>query len=259
MLFTAENAKAIVSTLRDHFESHGCIPLVCDPVCVSVSGDALLQSDAVSTMIEELFPLSQVITPNQAEAELLLKARSLPCKITSLADMLVAAQNLLTLGSEAVLLKGGRVIVSEDEIRNLQAPDGVELDIKPAFLLGENMEVLDYGGTSVVGDLVVDVLCRRGVKTITVYHRPRLQTKSTHGTGCTLSAALACALGNGITSEQFLPILSWGFSFSYVAVEEAIVQATAFTHLGIETAPPIGKGYGPLNHLHPVSKLVIQP
>ena len=155
-------------------------------------------------MIEELFPLSQVITPNQAEAELLLKARSLPCKITSLADMLVAAQNLLTLGSEAVLLKGGHVIVSEDDICNLRPPDGVKLDEKRAFLLGENMEILRHDRTS-VRDLVVDVLCRRGVNTITLYPRPRLQTKSTHGTGCTLSAALACALahGNGITSEWF--------------------------------------------------------
>ena len=204
MLFTAENIKAIASTLRDRFKPHSHVPLVCDPVCVSTSGDALLQSDAVNTMIEELFPMSHVITPNQAEAELLLKARSLPCKITSLADMLVAAQNLLTLGSEAVLLKGGHVIVSEDEIRNLQAPDGIELDIKPAFLLGETMRILRHGSTS-VRDLIVDVLCRlnRGVKTITLYPRPRLQTKSTHGTGCTLSAALACALGNGIAGEWF--------------------------------------------------------
>lgn len=205
MLFTAENIKAITSTLREHFESHGRIPLVCDPVCVSTSGHVLLQSDAVNVIIEELFPLSNLITPNQAEAELLLKERSLPCKIASLGDMLAAAQNLLAFGSEAVLLKGGHIPVSVDDLRNIKVPDGATLDVKPAFLLGENTEILQKDKTEGVTDLVVDVLCQRGVtgKTITLYPRPRLQSKSTHGTGCTLSAALVCALGNGITSKEF--------------------------------------------------------
>ena len=189
-----------MSTLREHFEAHGRIPLVCDPVCISTSGHVLLQPDAVNTLIEELLPLSQVITPNLAEAELLLKARSLPCKITSLGDMLVAAQKLLTFGSEAVLLKGGHVLVSEADVHSLQVPNGATLYAKPAFLLGENMEVIQTGRT---GDLVVDVLCQRGVQTITLYPRPRLESKSTRGTGCTLSAALACALGNGIAGERF--------------------------------------------------------
>ncbi|KAH0830165.1 Phosphomethylpyrimidine kinase-domain-containing protein [Lanmaoa asiatica] len=241
MLFTAENTKAITATLREHFRSHGRIPLVCDPVSVSTSGHVLLRSDAIDVIIEELFPLSNVITPNRAEAELILKVRSLPCKIVSLGDMLVAAQNLLTLGSEAVLLKGGHVPVSVDDLRNVQVPDGAILEVKPAFLQEENMEILQKDKTVEITDLVVDVLCQRGVKTITLYPRPRLQSKSTHGTGCTLSAALACALGNGI------------------AVEEATARATSFTHLGIEAAPPIGKGYGPLNHLHSVSRLVVQP
>lgn len=56
----------------------------------------------------------------------------------------------------------------------------------------------------------------------------------------------------------FPPLLD-GFLSSYLAVEEATAQATVFTHLGIETASPIGKGYGPLNHLHSMSELVVQP
>lgn len=203
MLFTAENTNAIVSTLRAHFDSRGRIPLVCDPVCVSTSGHVLLQPDAVDTMIDDLFPLSQIITPNQAEAELLLKGKPCSRRITSLGDMLAAAQNLLTLGSEAVLLKGGHVTVSDDDIDSLKVPNGITLNIKRAFLLGENMEILQKDRGSVVRDLVVDVLCQRGVKTITLYLRPRLHTTSTHGTGCTLSAALACALGNGTPSETF--------------------------------------------------------
>ncbi|KAG9318059.1 hypothetical protein JVU11DRAFT_123 [Chiua virens] len=155
--------------------------------------------------------------------------------------MVAAAQNLLTLGPEAVLLKGGHIAISEDDIRSLKTPDGVTLDIKPAFLLGENMEVLQNGKTPVIMDVVVDVLCQRDVKTITLYPRPRLESKNTHGTGCTLSAALACALACDF------------------GLEEAVAKATAFTHLGIETAPPIGKGHGPLNHLHSITKCVARP
>ncbi|KAF8129249.1 Phosphomethylpyrimidine kinase-domain-containing protein [Boletus edulis] len=246
MLFSAEITQAVASTLREYIDAdvdtRGRVPVVCDPVCVSTSGHVLLQPDAVDMLIQELFPLACVITPNQAEAELLLKHRSLPCRIASLADMLVAAQHLLSLGPAAVLLKGGHVNVSQEEMRELQIPEGITLDIRPAFLLGEHMEILSkHAKMARVADLVVDVLCQRGVKTITLYPRPRLQSNSTHGTGCTLSAALACALGNGMS------------------VEDATAQATLYTYLGIETAPPIGKGYGPLNHLHSISRLVVQP
>lgn len=202
MLFTTETVKAVTASLRAHFDAHGRVPVVCDPVCVSTSGHALLQPDAVNTIIEELLPLSHVITPNQAEAELFLKEYALPCSITSLSDMLVAAQNLLTLGPDAVLLKGGHISVSEDDVRHVLVPEGATLDLRPAFLLGENMEVLYKNGkTARVTDVVVDVLCRRGVKTIALYSRPRLQSKNTHGTGCTLSAALACALGSGMSGN----------------------------------------------------------
>jgi len=210
MLFTAENTRAVASALGKHFDTHGRIPLVCDPVCVSTSGHVLLQSDAVDTITDELFPLSQVITPNQAEAELLLrqsplcnKERSPDYKITSLDDMLVAARDLLALRSEAVLLKGGHVTVSKEDIRNIKAPEGTTLHVKSAFLLEENTEILQKNTKTVVTDLVVDVLCRGDAGNIayTLYPRPRLQSRSTHGTGCTLSAALVCALGNGIPSE----------------------------------------------------------
>ncbi|KIK96679.1 hypothetical protein PAXRUDRAFT_825700 [Paxillus rubicundulus Ve08.2h10] len=241
MLFDSPNTKVVASTLKEHFKRNGRVPLVCDPVCVSTSGHVLLQPEAITAMVDDLFPLAQLITPNRQEAELLLKARSLRSDVTSLDDMLVAAQNLLTLGPEAVLLKGGHVNVSVDDIKSVAVPDNASVEVSYDFFLGENMELFQTAKTSVAEDLVVDVLCRRGVRTITLYPRPRLQSKSTHGTGCTLSAALACALGNGIP------------------LTEATAQATSFTHLGIETAVPIGKGFGPLNHLHSASRFVLQP
>lgn len=40
---------------------------------------------------------------------------------------------------------------------------------------------------------------------------------------------------------------------------EAVRLATAYTHTGIETASPIGSGFGPLNHLHPIAPCIIAP
>ncbi|KAH7890084.1 Phosphomethylpyrimidine kinase-domain-containing protein [Phlebopus sp. FC_14] len=239
MLFNTENTRAVASTLEERFADKGRIPLVCDPVCVSTSGHALLRPDAIDTMVNELFPLAQLITPNKAEAELLLKSRSLPSSIGSLKDMIGATKNLLTLGSQAVLLKGGHIDVSMAEVESVSTAEGTSVKVCSDFLLRENMEILEEGMRS-QNTLVVDVLGQVD-GTITLYPRPRIQSTSTHGTGCTLSAALACAVGTGVD------------------LIEATLRATTYTHLGIETAEPIGQGFGPLNHLHSVSKAMVLP
>lgn len=62
------------------------------------------------------------------------------------------------------------------------------------------------------------------------WRRVRLDTPHTHGTGCTLSAAVAACLAQG------LPLL------------EAVNQAVDFVARAIETAPGLGRGHGPVNH-----------
>jgi hydroxymethylpyrimidine/phosphomethylpyrimidine kinase len=58
---------------------------------------------------------------------------------------------------------------------------------------------------------------------------PRQNTRHTHGTGCTLSTAIACGLAKG------LPL------------SEAVRQAHAYVQNAIRTAPGLGRGHGPLN------------
>ncbi len=65
------------------------------------------------------------------------------------------------------------------------------------------------------------------------FTRPRLETTSTHGTGCTLSAAIAAGLALGRPLER--------------AVEDAL----DFVHRAIAAAPGLGQGHGPLNHFVP--------
>lgn len=68
-----------------------------------------------------------------------------------------------------------------------------------------------------------------------VWRKPRLETRHTHGTGCTLSAAVTAGLAKGLPLEL------------------AADQAIGWVARAIETAPELGGGHGPVNHFAPVS------
>ena len=64
------------------------------------------------------------------------------------------------------------------------------------------------------------------------FSSPRVDTTSTHGTGCTFASAIAAGLAKGM------------------GVEEAVGQAKTYVTEAIRRAFPIGSGHGPLNHFH---------
>jgi hydroxymethylpyrimidine/phosphomethylpyrimidine kinase len=66
-----------------------------------------------------------------------------------------------------------------------------------------------------------------------VWRKPRLATRHTHGTGCTLSAAIAAGLARGL------------------ALADATDRAVRWVAKAIETAPGLGSGHGPVNHFFP--------
>ncbi|KAK1217678.1 trifunctional hydroxymethylpyrimidine kinase/phosphomethylpyrimidine kinase/thiaminase [Marasmius sp. AFHP31] len=233
MLLDVENARAVVRALKSRSRDGGPLPgLVCDPVCVSTSGHTLLHPDAVKVLIEELFPLAALVTPNKSEAELLLSHSGRNEEITSLEGMLHAADELLSLGPTAVLLKGGHVTATLADVEEFSSRHS-NVQVVRDGLFGENMEILQIGRSLSKSDqrVVVDVLTNKKGET-TVFARPHISTTSTHGTGCTLSAAIASGLAQGLDLKQ------------------AVRKATVYTHRGIEDAPGIGRGNGPLNHLH---------
>src|SRR5690349_2925542 len=77
-------------------------PLVVDPVVRSTSGFDLIDDEALAALVEQLFPLATVVTPNAAEAERLTGIR-----ITGLDAMREAAIAIRAMGARAVLIKGG--------------------------------------------------------------------------------------------------------------------------------------------------------
>ncbi len=119
--------------------------VVLDPVMVATSGDRLLSDDAVDAM-RRLLPAASVVTPNLAEAAVLLD-----CGLARNGDqMREQAHALLSMGAQRVLLKGGHLEESAESV-----------DI---FVEAETEHELTG---------------------------PRIATTNTHGTGCTLSSALA--------------------------------------------------------------------
>jgi hydroxymethylpyrimidine/phosphomethylpyrimidine kinase len=92
MLFSA----AVIETVADFLSEHP-VPLVVDPVMVASSGARLLELDAVATLVERLFPLATVVTPNLPEAEALVGDGSKR-------DL---AARLHELGAPAVIVTGG--------------------------------------------------------------------------------------------------------------------------------------------------------
>ncbi len=103
MLFS----RAIIETVGEFLERHP-VPLVVDPVLIASSGAQLLQHDAVQTLIDRLFPLATVVTPNVPEAETLTGIRG--------ATRRELAERLVELGAAAALVTGGHGETAVDHL-----------------------------------------------------------------------------------------------------------------------------------------------
>ncbi|KAF8638833.1 hypothetical protein AX17_001891 [Amanita inopinata Kibby_2008] len=234
MLYDDKTVQAVVRVLKTRF-SGNVPPIVCDPVCVSTSGDRLLHPDALGVMIRDLLPLAALITPNKSEAEALLSYQGHSLTITSIEDLISASNNLLEYGCRAVLLKGGHFTATLADVDRVVRKFPTIAVVRYALPL-ENTEILQASGkASPIDRVVVDALCQNNGD-VTLYVRPHVNSKNVHGTGCTLSSALACELARGVD------------------IVEATRAATAYVYHGIITASPIGRGNGPLNHFHSIVK-----
>ena len=178
MLANAEIIELVAAKVR----AHDLHPLVVDPVMVAKSGDRLLREDALAALRDRLLPLATVLTPNIPEAEVLLDR-----PIASWDDMRAAAEELVQLGAQAVVIKGGH--------REGPATD----------LLFDGKEFHEFTAS-------------------------RVDTTSTHGTGCTFASAIAAALAKGETTR------------------DAVAMAKAYVTKAIQSAYPVGHGNGPVHH-----------
>jgi hydroxymethylpyrimidine/phosphomethylpyrimidine kinase len=93
MLFSRPIIDAVAGWLEEH-----PVPLVVDPVLIASSGAELLEDDAVGSLVERLFPLATVVTPNVPEARALTSSEAQPDRL---------AEALVALGAPAALVTGG--------------------------------------------------------------------------------------------------------------------------------------------------------
>ena len=160
------------------------IPLIVDPVMVATSGDKLIKDDAVEAIRDILLPKAYLVTPNIPEAEALAGG-----KITDLETQIGAGEELIELGAQAALIKGGHL----------------------------------------TGNVMRDVLI--SPSGMNIMERPRIDTRHTHGTGCTLASAIAALLAQGYS------------------LADAVQSAGDYLHEAIARAPGFGEGHGPIDHV----------
>jgi len=121
MLFSAE----VIETVARLIQESSVETVVVDPVMVGKLDSKLLEDEAIETLKAKLIPLATIITPNLPEASVLLHDRQL----SNIDDLKQAAVDLYELGSEYVLVKGGRlegpavdVLYDGNEIITYEAP-----------------------------------------------------------------------------------------------------------------------------------------
>lgn len=190
MVHSCELVGAIVRTLKEYPKTN----LVFDPVMVATSGHKLIEDETIQAIIEQLFPLADMITPNLDEAAILAQM-----PIETVDDMYLAGEKIKALGCNSLLLKGGHL--KSEQLTSLYFPANGKVE---------------------------------------EYHSPKYDTRNTHGSGCTLSSAIASYIARGNDFHEA------------VALAQDYVQQAIFHGKDVQT----GKGNGPLNHFFNPQSLI---
>lgn len=190
MVHTPQLVETIVNTLNKYPK----IPIVFDPVMVATSGHRLIEEETIITIVEKLFPIADVITPNMDEASILAGM-----DVKTLEDMQAAGKKILYFGCKNILLKGG----------HQESPTVTSL------FFDENGQ--EYS-----------------------FETEKFITNNTHGSGCSLSSAIAAYIARG---EELLKAVELAQNYVFEAIKQGKDVVT-------------GKGNGPLNHFFNPNKLI---
>ncbi len=195
MLSNVEIVYAVAEAL-----SRYSLSIILDPVIVSSSGHRLLSVEAQDVIKEKLLPMTTLVTPNIPEMETLTNMH-----ISNFEEKEKAARHLMDYGVKSVLLKGGH-------------EDG---EVKTDLLFIGAQELMNSGTSEF-----------DSANHCITFSSKTISTKNIHGTGCTLSSAIAAFMARGL------------------CLEDAVAEAKKFISNAIEAGADveIGHGFGPVNH-----------
>lgn len=226
--------RAIVSALEKYQPRN----VVVDPVMIATSGSRLITESAQQVLVQELLPMADLITPNIPEAEAIadllqsldiIKSDKLKPElnkseylqnngisnysdhsdssvthIASQNDMIAAAQYIGERCHTSVLLKGGHSVSDADDVLYLWNQSCTQGN--------ENLQDSSQNGNTVI------------------FPAARISNPNTHGTGCTLSSAIAANLAKGYS------------------LKEAVSRAKEYITGAIGACLDLGHGHGPIDH-----------
>lgn len=200
MLATADAVEAVADILEKYHVEH----VILDPVMVSTSGRSLLEAEGKEQMLRRLFPLAELVTPNIPEAEEILKAvdGSVESKQT-VSSVQITDQTMMEKAAQAIRQKYGcNVLLKGGHM--IQAADDLLYQTQAVWFPAQ-----------------------------------RIDCTNTHGTGCTLSSAIASALARGYS------------------LKEAVGIAKVYVRSAMSTGLDLGHGNGPLDHNWSISSAVL--
>ncbi|MCR5743268.1 MAG: bifunctional hydroxymethylpyrimidine kinase/phosphomethylpyrimidine kinase [Lachnospiraceae bacterium] len=176
------SSSGLIHVIAERLRFYGAKNVVVDPVMVATSGSALIKSDALNALTDELLGLATLVTPNIYEAQVLSGLT-----IATKEDMVSAAVRINELYGASVLLKGGHSVNDANDLL--------------------------YDG-----------------KTCTWFEGERIDNPNTHGTGCTLSSAIAANLAKNYS------------------LTESVRRAKEYISGALGAMLNLGRGSGPMLH-----------
>ena len=259
--------EGVAEAIAKSLSKHGAKNVVLDPVMVATSGGVLMKQSALHALKYELAPAAEIITPNVREAEVLAEMkilsladmRAAAVKISQFfgGAILIKGGDLAGASAACGAAKmntarnfnasqremgengarensasstksaefAGKNFTSKCKILTTSAELSFEKKLSLASL-GAGLKPSGEGGD--LRNLAVDILYENGK--FYEFSAPKISTRNTHGTGCTLSSAIACALAAGLS----LPA--------------AVAHAKGFVRRALCWSEQIGHGCGAIDH-----------
>ncbi|MDF7664221.1 hydroxymethylpyrimidine/phosphomethylpyrimidine kinase [Bifidobacterium sp. ESL0763] len=204
----------LIEVIADRLRHFGADNIVVDPVMVASSGDRLSGAGSVDALCTKLLPFATLVTPNIPEAEVLANAAA-----NRSADDDAGSQNAAETATGDDIAAEPNPATIHDEASTIEATRRI------AERCG-GCAVLVKGGHGLHG--ANDLLLADG--TTTWFTHRRIANPNTHGTGCTLSSAIAAELAKG------------------AALANAVGAAKDYLTGCIAAGLSMGAGSGPMDH-----------